>query len=284
MKTVIVCDSGLGGLNIASGFFNDENRHFEPCNLIYFNAYPAKDAGFNKLPDERSQEELFREVLESMKKFSPDMCLIACNTLSIVYERLTQWYTPEFPVVGIVDAAVNKMFAELQKNPGSQLLILGTKSTVESQVYAKKLIAAGIDPARITGLGCPGLATLLEADPQAPEVAAKIAQYAAEAGTLIDKKAAKLFLGLCCTHFEFAGDLWVKEFDRLKPGKVAVINPNKAFTAEIFPAECRYVSRIEFFPGAKEAMIRYFAGIKPLTLALENAGCDPELFRFSMKK
>ena len=29
MKTVIVCDSGLGGLNIASGFFNEANRGFE---------------------------------------------------------------------------------------------------------------------------------------------------------------------------------------------------------------------------------------------------------------
>ena len=185
MKTVIVCDSGLGGLNIASGFFNEANRGFEACRLIYFNAYPAKDAGFNKLPTERSQEELFREVLESMKKFSPDMCLIACNTLSIVYERLAKWYTPEFPVVGIVDAAVEKMFDALQKNPGSQLLILGTKSTVESQVYAKKLIGKGVDPERIYGLGCPGLATLLEADPDAPEVVEKIAQYAAEAEKFI---------------------------------------------------------------------------------------------------
>ena len=64
MKRVIVCDSGLGGLNIASRFFSEQNRNSEACELIYFNAYPSPVCGFNKLPSLRAQEEVFRHVLE----------------------------------------------------------------------------------------------------------------------------------------------------------------------------------------------------------------------------
>ena len=35
MKRIIVCDSGLGGLNIASRFFAEENKSLEACELIY---------------------------------------------------------------------------------------------------------------------------------------------------------------------------------------------------------------------------------------------------------
>ena len=50
MKRIVVCDSGLGGLNIAGGFFAAPPSA-EPCELIYFNAYPEAGRGFNTLPD-----------------------------------------------------------------------------------------------------------------------------------------------------------------------------------------------------------------------------------------
>ena len=98
MKRVVICDSGLGGLNVASGFFSV--REGEICDVIYFNAYPAKGGGFNTLPSDRAREDLLRNVLEAMKKFSPDLCLVACNTLSIVWERLKERYAPPSPSRG----------------------------------------------------------------------------------------------------------------------------------------------------------------------------------------
>ena len=50
MKKVIVCDSGLGGLNVAARFFNEKTQDAEPCDIVYFNAYPSQEGGFNKLP------------------------------------------------------------------------------------------------------------------------------------------------------------------------------------------------------------------------------------------
>ena len=283
MKKVIVCDSGLGGLNIASRFFSGANADQERCELIYFNAYPSKERGFNKMASEREQEVVFRDVFEGMKKFSPDQCLIACNTLSIVYERLKKWYDPGFAVAGIVDAAVNGMFDVLQQEPGSSVLILGTKSTVESGVYAQKLIGKGIAAERIKGLACPGLATLLESDPAAKEVQESIAGYAADAVSLFDTEPQKLFCALCCTHFGFASEIWTREFARCFAGFAGLINPNDLLGTELAAADFSYHSKIEFFPGARESMSAYFEKISPqIAGALKCAEAETDLFNLSI--
>ena len=285
MKRIIVCDSGLGGLNIASRFFGEKNEGMERCDLIYFNAYPSAACGFNKLPSLKDQEDVLRDVLESMKKFSPDLCLIACNTLSIVYERLLTWYTPAFPVRGIVDAAVEGMFQALDNEPESSLLILGTKSTVESQVYEKRLCQRNIAPERIKGLACPGLATLLESDPAALEVQEKIAQYASCAEQLFPCKPEKLFLGLCCTHFGFASGFWIKEFSSVFGNRIALVNPNELLGAGWNACDFSYHSKIEFFPGARENMSAYFEPIAPqIAETLSTAQADRELFDFNEVK
>ena len=282
MKRVIVCDSGLGGLNIAARFFSAEKRNRAPCELIYFNAYPSQQCGFNKLSSEREQEEVFRDVFEGMKKFSPDLCLIACNTLSIVYDRLKEWYQPEFEVSGIVDTAVDGMLETLQKNPSASMLILGTKSTVESGVYAKKLIAKGIAPERIRGLCCPVLATMLESDPAAEEVQESIARYAEQAARLFESEPEQLFCALCCTHFGFASEIWQNAFSNQFSNFSGLVNPNDLlgtdFSAEIFS----YHSRIDFFPGARESMSAYFEKRSPqISGALKTAESEPELFHFT---
>lgn len=282
MKRVIVCDSGLGGLNIASRFFAEENKAGKICELIYFNAYPSATCGFNKLPSLRSQEEVFRNVLESMKKYSPDLCLIACNTLSIVYNRLSGWYTPSFPVQGIVETAVEGMFQALKKEQNSSLLILGTKSTVESKVYENALIDRGISPERIKGLACPGLATLLESDPAAEEVRMRIAGYAAEAEKLFSSKQEKLFLGLCCTHFGFASGIWKSEFSKVFGSGVKTVNPNELLGTGLCANDFKYLAKIDFFPGARESMCAYFEQNSPqIAAVLKTARPEKNLFEFN---
>ncbi len=282
MKKVVVCDSGLGGLNIAARFFGNESANeSEKCSLIYFNAYPSATCGFNKLVSMREQEEVFRDVFEGMKKLSPDLCLIACNTLSIVYERLKKWYEVPFEVVGIIDAAVNGMFDVMQQNPECSMLILGTKSTVESGVYAQKLIEKGIDPKRIKGLGCPGLATLLESDPASEAVKNDIADYAEQAQELFTEEPRKLFCALCCTHFGFASDIWKHEFSRVFKGFAGLVNPNDLLGTGFGAADFSYRSRIDFFPGARESMSAYFEKKAPqIADALKNAAAENDLFNF----
>ena len=281
MKRVIVCDSGLGGLNIAGRFFEKDVAAAQKCELIYFNAYPSPVCGFNKLASEREQEEVFRDVFEGMKKFSPDLCLIGCNTLSIVYERLKKWYTPPFEVAGIINAAVDGMFEKLQANPESSMLILGTKSTVESGVYAQKLIEKGIAAERIKGLGCPGLATLLESDPASAAVQKDIADYAEKAAELFENEPQKLFCSLCCTHFGFALPVWEREFRRVFRNFAGTVNPNDLLGTGFAAENFRYCSKIDFFEGARESMSAYFEVKFPMIAeALKTAEYDDKLFNF----
>jgi len=280
VKRIIVCDSGLGGLNVAARFFRGAPQNASSCEVIFFNAYPSSTAGFNKMTPER-QEEVFRTILESMKRLAPDLCLIACNTLSIIYERLARYYQPPFPVEGIAGAAVNCLFSALEKEPESSLLILGTKTTVESGLYRSRVIARGIGGERIRGLACPGLATLLESGPDAPEVRKRIAEYAVQAESIFPDKPQKLFLGLCCTHFGYASRLWLSEFGARFGKGIALADPNEFLGGKFRAQSFRYLSRIGFFPGARESISAFFAASAPqIAEALRSAEPDRELFPF----
>jgi glutamate racemase len=173
------------------------------------------------------------------------------------------------------------MYETLQNHPGSSLLILGTKSTVESGVYARKLIEKGIAPERIKGLGCPGLATLLESDPAAPQVQNDIAVYAEKAAALYSVPPEALYGALCCTHFGFAAEIWQKEFMRCFPGFAGLIDPNKLLGTDFTAATFSYHAKIDFFPGARESMSAYFeTAAPPIARALKTAVYNPELFKF----
>ena len=279
MKRIVVCDSGLGGLNIAARFFRAPAAAPE-CEIVYFNAYPEAGRGFNTFGSERRQEEVLQSVFEGMARFRPDLCLIACNTLSIVFERLKKRYAPAFPTAGIIDAAVDGMAKALRGAPDAAMLILGTKSTADSGLYPARLTAAGIDGARIRSLGVPGLATLLESDPAAPEVRARIAGCAGEAKKLF-APGTKLLLGLCCTHFGFAAPLWREEFGR-RFECVAVVDPNELLGGEFAARSFDYHARIDLFPGAREHIgARFEADAPAIAAALRAARPEPELFEFN---
>lgn len=280
MKRIVVCDSGLGGLNIAGHFFFPRGEAVEPCELIYFNAYPEEGRGFNTLPDDLAREALFRNVLEGIARFDPDLCLVACNTLSIVWERLKAYWRPAFPVAGIIDAAVAAMVAALEREPDSAMLILGTKSTAASGLYPERLTARGVDQGRIRSLGCPGLATLLESDPSSPEVALRIAGHAREARALFPELPAKLQLALCCTHFGFAVPLWRREFARAFGIPIGIVDPNEHFGGEFRAASFSYHARIGLFAGARDHIGSYFAVSAPaIAAALRQAEPESTLFK-----
>jgi glutamate racemase len=284
MKRIVVCDSGLGGLNIAGHFFDPQaGLDREPCELIYFNAYPEAGRGFNALPDERAQEALFRNALEGMIPFAPDLCLVACNTLSIVWERLRTYWQPPFPVAGIIDSAVDAMTEALTKEPEAGILILGTKSTAASGIYPARLEERGIGTDRIHSLGCPGLATMLESDPGAADIRVRIASHAREAHERIRPIPAKLLLGLCCTHFGFAAPIWKQEFEREFGIPVGIVDPDEHFGGNFRAGKFSYHARIELFPGARDNIGRYFAASAPaIAAALRDAKAEPGLFELTI--
>lgn len=276
MKKLILCDSGLGGLDIAAPFF----RKKEPAewDMIYINGWPDPKFGYNDLADSAMQEAVFQAVLESMERFSPALCMIACNTLSIVWRKLSAHYQPSFPVMGIIDEAVKGMTAAAQAEPDSHLLILGTATTVSSGVYSDALRANGIAGERIHSLACPGLAKLIEKDPAAPEVRQWIAGYAEKADQLLKNKPQKLYLCFCCTHYGYAEACWKQGFGRYFPS-VGIINPNRLLALPGSAASFAYRSRLELEDHQRQAMSGWFAdSAPPIATALQQAKSEPGLF------
>ncbi len=283
MKKILICDSGIGGLNVAARFFRPDAAG-DDAEIIYFNAYPAVGKGFNAMRSPRDQEELFRIVLEAMTPFSPDICLIACNTLSIIAQRLAAYYQPPFPIQGILDAATKKMTDALRRNETTPLLLLGTATTIHSGFYQQQLIRQGVKRETIFSLAVPGLATQLESGIDTPEVAEKIAACARQAKQLLPEGTKKLYLGLCCTHFGFASHIWEREFSAVFGAKPTLLDPDQWFGGNAVGKKFRYVSRIPFFGDGQKVMTQFFSGSAPeISGALATAQADPRLFQVPEK-
>ncbi len=277
MKNLILCDSGLGGLDIAAPFFRKKEK--AEWDMIYINAWPDPKFGYNDLADTAMQEAVFRSVLKSMEAYSPALCMIACNTLSIVWQRLSKHYQPSFPVVGIIGEAVKAMTSAAQSEPDTHLLILGTATTVSSGVYADALRTNGISGARIHALACPGLAKLIEKDPAAPEVRQWIAGYAEKAAGLFTRKPDKLDLCFCCTHYGYAARFWKEEFARHFP-EIGIIDPNRELDLPGRAESFTYHSRLELEDHQRKAMADWFTtAAPPISEALRRAKAEPDLFR-----
>jgi len=240
-KTVIriaVLDSGLGGLSICAELEKGLQAHgrYEDVALYYFNVWPEQDRGYNALESVTERIRVFDRALASVSSFQPDLIMIACNTLSVIYARTPFSRNTTIPVVDIVDFGVDLIHAELEERPGSQVLILGTHTTVSERVHQHKLIQKGVDKHRIKGQACHGVATEIEKDPHGVAVETLIDAYMAEAARKLIGRGTVL-AALCCTHFAYSRDIFQdKLLDRLS-GEVIILDPNTEMSGFLFRNE-----------------------------------------------
>jgi glutamate racemase len=223
---VLVTDSGLGGLAVCAEM-ERSLRHASPSDtvqLTYFNAWPDESGGYNSMPDPQSRARVFELALRSMKRYGPDLIVIACNTLSVIYERTEFGHNPPAPVMGIIDAGVGLFLEAMHADPPCAIVLFGTRTTMESGIHRGRLIQEGILPGRIISQACHGLAAAIEADPGSPEVAGLIERFAAEACPA-EYDGARLYAGLCCTHYSYVAGLIQAALQRLCGRPVRVLDP-----------------------------------------------------------
>ncbi len=86
---IALIDSGLGGLSICAEMEQALQRQplFRNAALIYFNVWPEQIRGYNILSSVSERVRVFNRALSGIKIFSPDLIMIACNTLSALYDR-----------------------------------------------------------------------------------------------------------------------------------------------------------------------------------------------------
>ncbi|BCD62735.1 glutamate racemase [Nitratiruptor sp. YY08-26] len=129
-----VFDSGIGGLTVVKSLL--AHKLFDE--IIYFGDTARVPYGPK---DKNTIIRYSLEALEFFKNFEPDILITACNSVSAhAIEELRE--VAPFPVVGVIEPGVLALEKKLQ-NKKSNILIIGTKATIESQKYQHLLLQRG---------------------------------------------------------------------------------------------------------------------------------------------
>jgi glutamate racemase len=224
--TVAITDSGLGGLLICAGL---ERRlrgtsGAGPVRLVYVNAWPDEGYGYNDLPDMGDRAALFDRALAATTAFRPDLILIACNTLSVVYDLTAFSRLPAVPVSGILDEGVVLFAEELLRDPTGVLALFGTRTTVGSGEHVRRMARRGLDPGRVLAEACHGLAAAIDRDPDAPDVPTLVEDCVLRIAPRIPPDV-PVYAGLACTHYAYVADVFRASLGRQTGSRVVILDP-----------------------------------------------------------
>jgi len=143
-----VFDSGIGGLTVVKSLL--EHQLFEE--IIYFGDTARVPYG---VKDKNTIVRYSLEALEFFKNFEIDLLITACNTVSAYALEEMKAQAP-FDVIGVVEPGIIATKNALS-DPKSNILVLGTKATVNSKAYEVLLHQHGFTntTAKATGLFVP---------------------------------------------------------------------------------------------------------------------------------
>lgn len=129
-----VFDSGIGGLTVVKSLL----EHHLFAEIIYFGDTARVPYG---IKDKTTIIRYAIEAVEFFKNFDIDLMIVACNTVSAhALDEMRE--VSECPVIGVVEAGILATSnALMDKN--SNVLILGTKATINSKAYEIGLNSKG---------------------------------------------------------------------------------------------------------------------------------------------
>ncbi|MCD4691882.1 MAG: aspartate/glutamate racemase family protein [Calditrichales bacterium] len=294
--TILITDSGLGGLSVAAeiekGFHH--SHPFSEVELVFVNALASKEYVYNQMENTAEKVRVFNNALYGMtEQFSPDLILIACNTLTVIFDQ-TEFSKKEVtPVIGIVEFGVGLMNENLKKFPDERVIIIGTPTTISQNTHKSMLMERGITANRITTQSCSMLESEIQNDPAGDMAATMIEMYADEALAKIKSlENSKLSVGLCCTHYAYSAPVFKEVFSNICGKEVKILNPNLVMSAYIFENSdntrfkttaiaVRVVSQAELFSAGINAIAGMLKPVSPaFAHALKNYVWMKTLFRF----
>jgi glutamate racemase len=147
-----IFDSGIGGLTVANAI----HKLMPKESLIYFGDTAHLPYG-DKSPEAIKKWSVV--IADFLIKHDCKAIVIACNSISsVAFEEVKKHVGKKAIVINVIDPVVNFVCYETSsKHVG----IIGTKATVKSDVYPKKIIAKSKKVA-VTSLATPLLAPMIE--------------------------------------------------------------------------------------------------------------------------
>ncbi len=289
--TILVTDSGLGGLSIFADILNGlkSRRCYKEARLIYFNAWPEQDKGYNLLADTAERIRVFDQALQGMKNLKPDVIVIACNTLSAIYPETEFNRLETVPVIDIIRFGVEMILAGLRTRHNDQVIIFGTPAAIGSNAHRSGLMAEGIAGDRIILQPCDRLAGEIEKNPESGTVEKLIASFVEEAADQARDLHQPVLAALCCTHYGYCREIFKRHLESHFKAGVLILNPNDAMVDGVFLGMRKMrsetnisldvLSRIVLSREKISSMSRILEiKSKETASALRNYKYDPDLF------
>ncbi|HEY2322597.1 MAG TPA: hypothetical protein VGJ82_06995 [Thermoanaerobaculia bacterium] len=277
---ILITDSGVGGVSVVAYAerFVREQGFTEPVQLIFANAAPANDYGYNSMPDHEAKIETFDRFLRNVtERYAPDRIYVACNTLSVLLPDVH----PTVPIKGIIETGVTLLFDSLHKDPSSIAMIFATQTTIDSGAYPRHLQERGIEASRIISQACPGLADTISEDREGTKARAEIEKWVGIAMDKMPSPGLPIVACLACTHYGYRKDLFTAAL-----GSATVINPNESAVGDLFDrtgasheAGVEFVTRYALPETTIETLTWLLRDISPRTVAaMQHFEHIPDLF------
>ena len=291
--TIVVTDSGLGGLSVAADLAArlPASGLVRSARIVFVNAEPDVALGYNDMKVEADKVRVFDGALAAMEtRYRPDLILIACNTLSVVYGETAHARRGGTETIEIVGLGAGLIRRELAERPDATALVFATKTTIESGSHKKLLVDKGVPADHVVGEACPRLAGAIERGASSDETVAYVRKFVAEALEKRPDKNGPFLASLNCTHFGYVKPLWEQAFAGAGYPGVKVLDPNPLMTdlvlrhggAKRFPSTAvtvEVVSKVPIDEATRGNLGALLQSVSPETAyALARYRHEPALF------
>lgn len=293
--TIVVTDSGLGGLSVLADAAEKFRRNpvFRQVNLVFFNALFTDQGGYNGLQSREEKLKVFSSALKSMQdRYAPDLILVACNTLSVLIPDTEFAKTSSVPVVGIVADGVEQIAEQLRGKPMAKNIIFATQTTVDEGAHKNQLLELGFNDAQVVTQSCPQLTLYIEQGFDSGDTEMLIDAYVDEALSQMGETHGPLSVSFNCTHFGYSMAFWKQAFASRGIEVAAYLDPNTRMVDFLLPAglQQRYpqsevtlkvVSMIDIPQDRQNSIGRWLHTVSPATeSALRAYELEPGLFEW----
>lgn len=205
-RPIGVFDSGIGGLTVAQAI-----RHVLPLeSMIYFGDLAHLPYGDKS---EAAIQAYSIKITDVLLKKGCKVIVIACNSASsAAYELLKEYVRKDTHIINVIDPMVSYLTENFS---GKQVGLIGTKRTVQSDVYARKL-QEGDSNIVLHSMATPLLAPMIEEGFFNNQISHEIIAQYLSLGELTDIEV----LILACTHYP----LIKKEIDAFYGGNMRILD------------------------------------------------------------
>ncbi|MDH5381883.1 MAG: glutamate racemase [Cyclobacteriaceae bacterium] len=192
MQKIGVFDSGIGGLTVAKSLY--EMGGFDE--LIYFGDLAHLPYGDKS---EAAIQAYSVRISEFLVAKGCDTIVIACNSASAsATELLKEYLDRRIRVINVIDPMVDFV---VKNFPGADVGIIGTKRTIQSGIYQKKILQ-GDESIKVHAMATPLLVPVIEENLFSKDLRKKIIEeYLMKAEF---NNISALILG--CTHYPIIKD------------------------------------------------------------------------------